>query len=29
MDNPADFDIGAFFKDPIQLVIDTEFDHKG
>ena len=26
--NPLDFDIGPFFKDPIQLVIDTEFDHK-
>ena len=27
--NPQDFDMGPFFKDPIQLVIDTEFDHKG
>ena len=27
--DPKVFDIGPFFKDPIQLVIDTEFDHKG
>ena len=27
--DPKLFDIGPFFKDPIQLVIDTEFDHKG
>ena len=27
--NPQDFDMGPFFKEPIQLVIDTEFDHKG
>ncbi|HXC56673.1 MAG TPA: YceI family protein [Rhizomicrobium sp.] len=27
--NPQDFNLGPFFKDPIQLVIDTEFDHKG
>ena len=27
--NPTDYNIGPFFKDPIQLVIDTEFDHKG
>jgi polyisoprenoid-binding protein YceI len=27
--NPADYNMGPFFKDPIQLVIDTEFDHKG
>jgi polyisoprenoid-binding protein YceI len=27
--DPTDFDMGPFFKDPIQLVIDTEFDHKG
>jgi len=27
--NPTDYNIGQFFKDPIQLVIDTEFDHKG
>ena len=27
--DPKAFDIGPFFKDPIQLVIDTEFDHKG
>jgi polyisoprenoid-binding protein YceI len=27
--NPKDFDLGPFFTDPIQLVIDTEFDHKG
>ncbi len=27
--DPLAFDIGPFFKDPIQLVIDTEFDHKG
>ncbi len=26
--NPQDFDMGPFFKDPIQLVIDTEFDNK-
>ncbi len=26
--NPQDFDMGPFFKDPIQLVIDTEFDRK-
>ena len=26
--NPADYNMGPFFKDPIQLVIDTEFDHK-
>lgn len=25
--NPTDYNIGPFFKDPIQLVIDTEFDH--
>ena len=27
--DPKQFDIGPFFQDPIQLVIDTEFDHKG
>ena len=27
--DPKLFDIGPYFKDPIQLVIDTEFDHKG
>src|SRR3569832_226084 len=27
--NPTDYNIGPFFKDPIQLVIDTEFGHKG
>ncbi|HEX4302197.1 MAG TPA: YceI family protein [Rhizomicrobium sp.] len=26
--NPQDYDMGPFFKDPIQLVIDTEFDNK-
>ncbi|HEY5238900.1 MAG TPA: YceI family protein [Rhizomicrobium sp.] len=26
--NPQDFGLPAFFKDPIQLVIDTEFDNK-
>jgi polyisoprenoid-binding protein YceI len=26
--NPGDFAMGPFFTDPIQLVIDTEFDHK-
>ncbi len=27
--DPKLFAMGPFFKDPIQLVIDTEFDHKG
>jgi len=27
--NPKDFDMGPFFTDPIDLVIDAEFDHKG
>jgi len=27
--NPQDFDMGPFFTEPIKLVIDTEFDHKG
>lgn len=27
--DPTKFDMGPFFKDPIQLVIDAEFDHKG
>ena len=27
--NPGDYSMGPFFKDPIQLVIDTEFGHKG
>jgi polyisoprenoid-binding protein YceI len=27
--DPKQFDMGPFFVDPIQLVIDTEFDHKG
>jgi len=27
--DPQDYDMGPFFKEPIQLVIDTEFDHKG
>jgi hypothetical protein len=27
--DPRQFDMGPFFVDPIQLVIDTEFDHKG
>jgi polyisoprenoid-binding protein YceI len=27
--DPKEFDMGPFFVDPIQLVIDTEFDHKG
>ncbi|MEI9993693.1 MAG: YceI family protein [Rhizomicrobium sp.] len=27
--NPQDFNLGPFFKEPIQLVIDTEFDHRG
>ncbi len=27
--DPKLFDIGPFFQDPIELVIDTEFDHKG
>ena len=27
--DPKTFDMGPFFTDPIQLVIDTEFDHKG
>jgi polyisoprenoid-binding protein YceI len=26
--NPQDYGMGPFFKDPIQLVIDTEFDRK-
>jgi polyisoprenoid-binding protein YceI len=26
--NPQDFNLGPFFKDPIQLTIDTEFDRK-
>jgi polyisoprenoid-binding protein YceI len=26
--NPQDYDMGPFFKEPIQLVIDTEFDNK-
>ncbi|MEI9888266.1 MAG: YceI family protein [Rhizomicrobium sp.] len=26
--NPQDFDMGPFFKEPIHLVIDGEFDHK-
>lgn len=26
--NPQDYNMGPFFKEPIQLVIDTEFDHK-
>jgi polyisoprenoid-binding protein YceI len=26
--NPQDFGLPPFFKDPIQLVIDTEFDNK-
>ena len=27
--DPRQYDMGPFFVDPIQLVIDTEFDHKG
>jgi polyisoprenoid-binding protein YceI len=27
--DPTQFNMGPFFTDPIQLVIDTEFDHKG
>ncbi len=27
--NPQDFDMGPFFKEPIQIVVDTEFDHPG
>jgi polyisoprenoid-binding protein YceI len=27
--DPKPFAIGPFFQDPIQLVIDAEFDHKG
>ncbi len=27
--DPTQFDMGPFFKEPIELVIDTEFDHKG
>jgi polyisoprenoid-binding protein YceI len=27
--DPKDFAMGPFFTDPIELVIDTEFDHKG
>jgi polyisoprenoid-binding protein YceI len=26
--DPAKFDMGPFFSDPIALVIDTEFDHR-
>jgi polyisoprenoid-binding protein YceI len=26
--DPKEFDMGPFFVDPIQLVIDAEFDHK-
>lgn len=26
--NPQDYDMGPFFKEPIKLTIDTEFDHK-
>jgi len=29
MIDPQDYDMGPFFKEPIQLVIDTEFSHKG
>lgn len=27
--DPSQFNMGPFFTEPIQLVIDTEFDHKG
>jgi len=27
--DPKEFDMGPFFTDPIELVIDTEFDHLG
>ena len=27
--DPKDFALGPFFTDPIEIVIDTEFDHRG